>query len=141
MIAYILFFSALLWAAVEDLRRRIIPDAVHFIIMASGLVFIFFYNQSWSTRLIAFTVMSLLMVIAILALDFAGGDVKLMASVSFALGFFPGLLSLMVGLFLAAIFAMPRKRKKTGVPLAPFILAGCLSVLTVQNFIPINILI
>lgn len=135
MLAYLLLFAALVWAAAEDVRRRIIPDTVHVLILISGLLFIFVYHQPWVTRLIAFLAVSGLLLLAILLTDFAGGDVKLIASLSFALGLLPGLLSLMAGFLLAAVYLLLQKRKSNGVPLAPFILAGCLTTLAAQKMI------
>lgn len=136
MIGYIFLFLSLVIATITDIRKRIIPDTVHIALLVSGVILIFGYNEPWKSRLIAFAVVGAMMILAGLA-GFAGGDIKIMPCLAFALGFFPGLCALTVSLYLAAIYSLSRKRD---VPLAPFLLCGCTAVLAIQAYFPFNII-
>lgn len=138
MIGYAVLFLALAIAAITDIRKRIIPDTVHIALLVSGVILIFGYGQPWVTRISAFFIVGILMLF-VGVLDLAGGgDMKIMPCLVFVLGFFPGLCALIVSLYFAAICSLLRKRD---VPLAPFLLCGCITVLAVQTCFPFNILI
>jgi leader peptidase (prepilin peptidase)/N-methyltransferase len=116
----------ILWAAVTDFRKRIIPDWTWIAVLLIGGVSAFLYNTPYIPlleRILGFLLPGVsLLLLAVKYGGVGGGDIKLTA----AMGFCFGLCSLAVILFFAllpaCIYAKATKQKS--VPLAVFLCAG-----------------
>jgi len=124
---------ALIAATVSDIRTRKIPDFVHILLLLSGGVAIFFYEGGWVSRAAGLLAVGLMMLgVGLTMPKLGGGDIKMGASLAFAVGIIPACYALLLGFGLAAVFLLIRKRRRKiediVVPLAPFISAGCAAV-------------
>lgn len=116
----------LLWAAVTDFRKRIIPDWTWIAILILGIAsaFIFSYPDLVQ-RIAGFLLPGLcLLLLALKYGGVGGGDIKLTS----ALGFFFGLNALAAILFFALLPACvyTRLARKKSIPLAVFLFTGFL---------------
>lgn len=120
-------------ATVTDLRRRMIPDFVHILLLLSGISCICLQGGDWRIRLAGFLLVGGgMLAVAVLRGGIGGGDVKLAACLAFAVGLLSACYVLLVGLCASLVFGLVRKAMgKTGeaLPLAPFLAAGCVTVL------------
>ncbi len=127
-----LFALLLVLAAVWDIRKREIPDAISLLIMITGLLAI----DTWDalSGLVMTGLPYFLAAILIHRDDgfsIGGGDIKLMASCGFVLGAPLGAMQSIISLVLAMIaglcIRLSSERKKLNLitlPLAPFFCAG-----------------
>lgn len=120
----LIFTITLVYAGYEDLKKRIIPDKVHVIIMISSLLYDFSLFQS----LIGFFVLPIPFIMAVLFDEnsIGGGDIKLVAAIGFFLGLMKGTIALIVGQFIAIFVTVVFKRnRKDTIPMAPYLAIGC----------------
>lgn len=116
----------ILWAAISDYRRRIIPDWTWIAVLLIGGVSAFLFNTPYialSSRILGFTLPFMtLLILAVKYGGVGGGDIKLMA----AMGFSFGLYGVIVILFFALIpaYAYGKVTKQKSVPLAVFLCIG-----------------
>lgn len=116
----------LLWAAITDLRKRIIPDWTWIAILLIGVASAFLLSYPTLVQRIAgFLLPGLcLLLLAMKYGGVGGGDIKLTA----AMGFCFGLNALVVILFFAMLPACvyTKVTRKKSIPLAVFLFAGFL---------------
>lgn len=116
----------MVWAAIMDFKKRIIPDWTWITILLIGGVSAFFFKTPYLPlldRIVGFLLPAAsLLIIAIKYCGVGGGDIKLMS----ALGFYFGIYGLMAILLFAAIPACIYSlvTKQRSVPLAVFLCAG-----------------
>lgn len=131
----VLFSCLLLVASVWDLRKRIIPDSICFLIALAGLI--------------DFSPVKFLGILAALPLLIAalyrpggvgGGDIKLAAAAGMVLGFEGCTVGLTLGLMASLFFYLsaqairklrqlePQKAAQVSLPMAPFLSLGFLAV-------------
>lgn len=124
----LLFCAApLLWAAVTDYRKRIIPDWTWISILLTGLASAFFLPvPALYERIAGFLLPGLcLLFLAMKYGGVGGGDIKLTAAMGFAFGLNTLATILLLALFPACIYAKATKQKS--VPLAVFLCTGAFS--------------
>ena len=135
MTGHFLFLCGLAAATVSDLWKRRIPDTVHVLFLLSGLIQITGCRQPFLPRVMAFLLIGGVMLgVGIHTGSLGGGDIKMGACMSFALGLIPALYSLLLAFFLAALLAAAMRllqAKPVSIPLAPFMALGCLAVFAV----------
>lgn len=122
---HLLFAVLLLSAAVCDLKSQIIPPLIVLLclIVAPG------YPQfNWISGLIGGCLTGAILLAATLWVPgaFGGGDIKLVAACSFALGFPRSLAALVIAITLSLIPCIYYKisKQKTHIAFAPYIAAG-----------------
>lgn len=119
-----LCFIPLLWAAIMDWKKRIIPDWTWITIFAIGGVSAFLFPEpAWPERIAGFLLPGVcLLLLAVKYGGVGGGDVKLTA----ALGFYFGLNALAGILFFALLLALVYglATRQRSVPLAVFLCIG-----------------
>lgn len=114
----------LLWAAVTDYKKRIIPEWTWTAILLIGIVSaIFLPELPLYERIAGFLLPGLcLMFLAMKYGGVGGGDIKLTAAMGFTLGLNTLAVILLFALFPAYIYA--RVTKQRSVPLAVFLCTG-----------------
>ncbi len=116
----LLLAAAFAYGAYRDIRTREIPDAVPLVILLAGFICL-----SPLDALLGMLVTGLPFLIAAMAGGMGGGDIRLMAASGFALGIAGGVLQIIIGLSLAVLFALIRRKTRlVALPLAPFLGAG-----------------
>ena len=145
-LAMMAFVSVLLIVSMIDINYQIIPDSVLIFGGVVGIISVIFeLYVSWKSSLIGLAVVPLPLLIiyfvAILiykkeALGF--GDIKLMAVVGLFLGWKIGLLSLVLGIYLAGIYGIIllvfKKGKRSDIfAFGPFLCGGTLIALLLGN--------
>jgi leader peptidase (prepilin peptidase)/N-methyltransferase len=135
LLIYFLFVSTCIYAGFVDLDSMIIPDRTHFILIACGLLLLWLNPGSLNDRLIGAVCISVpLLIIAVITKGMGIGDVKLMASAGFVLGWKPIILAMVIGSVLGSVFGLIQMKKKelTGkseMPLGPWLSVGCVFAL------------
>ena len=126
----IIFFAALIWASVQDIRTKEVGDYIHIIIAVTA--FIGCTIGGLLPMLIGAVVSALPLFIAALIKkgSIGGADIKLMAASGLILGAERGVIALIIGLFLGVVCTfIYRKIKKIdftdSFPLVPYLAAGC----------------
>ncbi|WP_236932684.1 prepilin peptidase [Geosporobacter ferrireducens] len=117
----------LLWAAVTDLKKRIIPDWTWLAILLIGLVSAFLLPAPALYERIAGCLLPGLCLL-FLAMKYGGvggGDIKLTAAMGFAFGLNTLAAILLLALLPACIYAKAAKQRS--VPLAVFLCVGAFS--------------
>ncbi len=127
----VLFSSLLLAASYTDIKRREIPDTVCLLLVLTG-----FMKFSFQNLFGIFVALPFLIAAMFKENSIGGGDIKLTASVGFALGFWKGIYGLIIGLTILIFFyimvrissIIRRKQvaKNLSMPLAPFLGIGFL---------------
>jgi leader peptidase (prepilin peptidase)/N-methyltransferase len=122
----LLYAVPLLWAAVSDYRKRIIPDWTWITILVLGLVSAFLLPAPFLyERIAGFFLPGLcLLLLAVKFGGVGGGDIKLTAAMGFAFGLYALAAILFLALFPACAYAKATKRRS--VPLAVFLCVGAL---------------
>ncbi|MDO4326548.1 MAG: A24 family peptidase [bacterium] len=123
-----LFYSILLFAAIVDFDSMYIPDSVHFVILLLAVLSFFDpLSPSLMSRLMgAVTAGGFLMLLSLISHGGVGfGDIKLLFSAGFLLGFSKNIMSLLLGYSLAGSFCVfllffQKLDRKTAIPMAPF---------------------
>lgn len=127
VIQAVFFLALLLLAAVIDVRTRRIPDRFNVFIALTALLKFQLGNLFGILAALPF------LCAAMTCGGMGGGDIKLMAACGLVLGFRYGFLAQVVGLsvmlfFYAVYYVIQRgrgRRIETSLPLAPFLMAGC----------------
>jgi len=116
----------ILWAAVTDFRKRIIPDWTWIAILLIGGVSVFMLKTPYPTlfeRIAGFLLPGIsLFLLAIKYGGVGGGDIKLTAAIGFCFGLYSLADILFFALVPACIYAKATKQKS--VPLAVFLGIG-----------------
>lgn len=125
----VLLFCAvpLLWAAVTDLKKRIIPDWTWLAILLTGLASAFLLPAPVLYERIAGCLLPglCLLFLAMKYSGVGGGDIKLTAAMGFAFGLNTLAAILLLALLPACIYAKATKQRS--VPLAVFLCVGAFS--------------
>ncbi len=124
MLKLILFTSVLIYASVIDVKTRIVPTNVLVLLLIIGLL-----NVSLLSLVGLFIVFIPFFIISLFT-NIGGGDVKLMAMCGFILQGTNGIMALLIGLLIAAIFVpiinkLNHKPINSFFPLVPYLSAGC----------------
>jgi Flp pilus assembly protein protease CpaA len=132
-----LLLAGLLPAAVSDARSRTIPDRANLPILAAGTLRLAFFSGS-AERLasLILTACLVLLFVFITLRDYdamGGGDMKILLSLSLALGAAGSCLMLLVSCSAALLFGWLFRRKR--VAMAPFFLLG--SAVSAALFFPV----
>ena len=114
----------LLWAAITDFRKRIIPDWTWIVIILIGSVSAFLFPYpTLAQRIAGFLLPGIcLFLLAIKYGGVGGGDIKLTAAIGFCFGLNALAFILFFALFPACIYA--RATRQRSVPLAVFLCIG-----------------
>lgn len=114
----------LLWAAITDFRKRIIPDWTWIVIILIGSVSAFLFPYpTLAQRIAGFLLPGIcLFLLAIKYGGVGGGDIKLTAAMGFCFGLNALAFILFFALFPACIYA--RATRQRSVPLAVFLCIG-----------------
>jgi len=124
------FFTALLWASVQDVKEKEVGDYIHVIIAV--IAFVGLDRARLPVMLMGAVVSALPLLIAGIVKKgcIGGADIKLMAASGLILGAGRGFIALIIGLSLGAgCTFLYRKIKKADLavsfPLVPYLTAGC----------------
>lgn len=124
--AMLLCAVPILWAAVTDFRKRIIPDWTWIAILLIGGVSVFMLKTPYPTlfeRIAGFLLPGIsLFLLAIKYGGVGGGDIKLTAAMGFCFGLYGFAVILFFALVPACIYAKVTKQKS--IPLAVFLSIG-----------------
>lgn len=126
----------ILWAAITDFKKRIIPDWTWIVILLIGCVSAFFFKTLYLTLFDRIAGLLLpgvsLIIIAVKCGGIGGGDIKL----TVAMGFCFGLYSLAAIIFFAVIPACiyAKAIKKKSIPLAVFLSLGYFFYISLSLF-------
>ena len=124
--AMLLCAIPILWAAVTDFRKRIIPDWTWIAILLIGGVSVFMLKTPYPTlfeRIAGFLLPGIsLFLLAIKYGGVGGGDIKLTAAMGFCFGLYGFAVILFFALVPACIYAKVTKQKS--IPLAVFLSIG-----------------
>ncbi len=114
----------LVWAAITDYRKRIIPDWTWIVILLTGIVSIFLLPvPALYERIAGFLLPgACLLILAIKYGGVGGGDIKLTAAIGFCLGLYSLAAILFFALLPACIYAKATKQKS--IALATFLCIG-----------------
>lgn len=114
----------LLWAAITDFRKRIIPDWTWIVIILTGSVSAFLFQYpTLAQRIAGFLLPGIcLFLLAIKYGGVGGGDIKLTAAIGFCFGLNVLAFILFFALFPACMYA--RATRQRSVPLAVFLCIG-----------------
>lgn len=107
--------SALIVLSVVDFRTYEIPSGCNAVILAAGLVNLYFDRNAWRSYMVGFIFVSgLLLIIFLISRGSAigGGDVKLMASAGLLLGWQQIILAFAAGCILGSVIHLCFMRKK-----------------------------
>lgn len=124
-----LFVSALLMAAISDIKIRTVPNLAPLLLLAAGIFHLLAAVPTTRGLVSALLGAALggfpLLIMALFRGTIGGGDVKLAASAGFVLGWLPSYVTLMAALFafvLYGCFIQPKKegKKVSILPFAPF---------------------
>jgi len=115
----VLFSALLVYAAVTDIQRREIDNWVCVAILIVSLIG---HGSFWGAVV---TALPFYLPAVFKGGSVGGGDIKLMFACGAVLGVWGGLTQAVIGLALAALYALTQKCCKTAkIPLAPFLGAG-----------------
>lgn len=130
----VLLFCALplIWAAVTDYRKRIIPDWTWTVILLVGIVSaIFLPAPALYERMAGFLLPGLcLLFLAMKYGGVGGGDIKLTAAMGFTFGLNTLAVILLFALLPACVYAKVTRQRS--VPLAVFLCVGALGCIAVM---------
>lgn len=141
MIRLVLFFLVLSLAAVSDIRKRIIPDRISFLIAGVSLI------PTEPVYLTGLLVALPLLIAGITAGGVGGGDIKLTAACGLVLGIERTFAGLLMALSLLLLFHAARKcirkirkrncvaEKEQAYPLVPFLLVGMFFSIRIGSFV------
>ena len=120
-----IFILILIYAGYMDYKYRIIPDKVHLMFIALGLIKLNVIQSILGLILIPIP----FIIPALINEDsIGGGDIKIVGSIGFFLGLKDGLLVIIISLILAISlhYFILRKDKKEGFPYAPYLAISCI---------------
>ncbi|GAB6151269.1 A24 family peptidase [Desulfosporosinus burensis] len=126
----------ILWAAVTDFRKRIIPDWTWIAVLLIGGVSAFLFNTPYIPLLERILGLLLpgvsLLFFAVKYGGVGGGDIKLTAAMGFSFGLYGLVVILFFALLPACIYAKATKQKS--VPLAVFLCVGFFAYVGLSRF-------
>ncbi|EGW39218.1 A24 family peptidase [Desulfosporosinus sp. OT] len=126
----------ILWAAVTDFRKRIIPDWTWIAVLLIGGVSAFLFNTPYIPLLERILGLLLpgvsLLFFAVKYGGVGGGDIKLTAAMGFSFGLCGLVVILFFALLPACIYAKATKQKS--VPLAVFLCVGFFAYVSLSLF-------
>lgn len=130
MIINITILLVMIIAAYIDIKKRIIPDCIHLMLLVLGAIKIITAELALAQSLLGFFVIGIpLLVIGLFTNGIGGGDIKLCACTGFALGWDKTVLALLLSLFLFILFSgilKIQKKKAESLAFAPFMAFGSL---------------
>lgn len=128
----LLYAVPLLWAAVSDYKKRIIPDWTWIVILVLGVISAFLLpTPALYERIAGFFLPGLcLLWLAVQFGGVGGGDIKLTAAMGFAFGLYALAAILFFALLPACVYAKVTRQRS--VPLAVFLCVGALGYAAVQ---------
>lgn len=114
----------LVWAAITDYRKRIIPDWTWIVILLTGIVSVFLSPvPALYERIVGFLLPgACLLLLAMKYGGVGGGDIKLTAAMGFCFGLYSLAVILFFAVLPACIYAKAAKQKS--IPLATFLCIG-----------------
>jgi leader peptidase (prepilin peptidase)/N-methyltransferase len=125
---YLIFFALLLFASYFDLKCRMIPDWIHVLLIIIGLI-----NFDVTKSVLGFLISPLpFLIMALVSTgSIGGGDIKLIGSSGFVLGYGSTIVASMIGIIVAVCFYSLyylgyKKVKSMAFPFAPFFQLGCM---------------
>jgi len=120
----LLYAVPLIWAAITDYRKRIIPDWIWILLLLIGIASAFLLPYPTPVQRIAgFLLPGLcLFLLAMRYGGVGGGDIKLTAAIGFCFGLNALAVILLAALFPACIYAKATRQRS--VPLATFLCIG-----------------
>lgn len=120
----LLYAVPLLWAAVSDYKKRIIPDWTWIAIFVLGVISAFLLPApALYERIAGFFLPGLcLLLLAVKFGGVGGGDIKLTAAMGFAFGLYALAAILFLALLPACVYAKATRQRS--VPLAVFLCVG-----------------
>lgn len=130
----LLTLPVMLYAGYEDMKYRIIPDKVHILLILIGLINLSLLKQCSvfyipvSERMAGLLPAAVLFLLYIIGKDVGGGDLKIIISAGFCVGFQGIMLILAISCIGGLLYCQIKKERS--IPLAAFMAAG-----TVVNFI------
>jgi len=131
-----IFCSVLLVLSMIDWDTQEIPYRFQAIILGLGIVSLFLSESpTIGERLIGIVIVSVPMIIITLIFDgFGGGDIQLMATSGFLLGYKVNVMAMVIGTILAAVigsFLLKKKKDeaKVKMPFGPFLSLGLVSAM------------
>lgn len=136
----ILYAVPMIYAAVTDIKKRIIPDWTWIAVLLIGGVSAFFFKTpylSLTERILGFVLPGLSsLIIAVKYGGIGGGDIKLMASMGFGFGMFGLAVILLFAAIPACIYSLVTKQRS--VPLAVFLCIGFSAYLALTLYLDIS---
>jgi len=130
-----LFFVALIFATIWDMREREIPDILNVCIFAIGL---FGVHPIYAFVCALVTGLPYLIASLLSGGRIGGGDIKLMAACGAVLGIRGGFLQSIIALTLVACYGIAemilKKDTKVSIPLAPFLGTGGFLSFIIMNY-------
>lgn len=130
-VTYMLITSVLITISFIDIDCRIIPDSANLVIFIIAVVSVILNpDVSALDAIIGFFVISApMLLLAVLANGFGGGDIKLMAAAGVLLGWQSTIVAFLIGSFLASLYAFKlmadrKAGKKTAIFFGPFLSVG-----------------
>ncbi len=120
-----IFILILIYAGYMDYKYRIIPDKVHLMFIALGLI-----KLNVIQSILGLILLPIPFIISALINEdsIGGGDIKIVGSIGFFLGLSNGLIVIIFSLVLAIslnLFILKRG-KKEGFPYAPYLAISCI---------------
>lgn len=138
-LVYFLFVSILIMAGFIDYDSMIIPDRTHIICILCGILLLILHPDQLTNKLIGLVVVSVpLFLIAYFTKGMGYGDVKLMASCGFVLGWQNILFAFLLGSVIASIYGIITSRinktsLKSEIPFGPHLVISILFCLFFGN--------
>ena len=127
-VKYLLFFTLLLCASYVDLKTRMIPDWVHILLIIIGLIN---FNVTKSVLGLLISSLPFLIMAVINTGSIGGGDIKLIGSSGFVLGYGNTITASMISIVVVICFYILyylsyKKVMSKAFPFAPFFQVGCI---------------
>jgi prepilin signal peptidase PulO-like enzyme (type II secretory pathway) len=124
-----IFFLILLYASNSDIQIREIENTIPVMVFITGFINI---NSNAIPIMVGFALLITIPILFVSCLrtdSLGGGDIKLISSLTFLLGLYKGLFTLIIGLFLALVCTMifnilSKNKKNKSFPLVPYLTIG-----------------
>ncbi|MGL5978411.1 MAG: prepilin peptidase [Erysipelotrichaceae bacterium] len=130
LLFHLMLVAVLIVLTMIDFDHMIIPDRLQLILFILGCFAILFFDTNPMHHVLGFFVVSIpLYLVAVLTGGLGGGDVKLMATAGFLLGYQAILVALFIGIMIGGIvgiylLATKRVGRKTEIPFGPYLAVG-----------------
>jgi len=119
-----IFFLILLYASNSDIQTREIENTLPVMIFISSFININLNDIPIMLGSALLITVPILFIASSRTDSLGGGDIKLIASLTFVLGFYQGVFAVVVGLSLAIIFTLIFNKKDKSFPLVPYLTVG-----------------